>query len=178
MLLRSISVDLYHWLQSHVLSDFGIHVCITTDNDYIHQFMLTFMRNSALLNTHSLAVTFVDVTWLKLTNSATVFCLLRHVSCEQGNIALQRGTFIIIWLGNIHLGWNMWFYVMTKCYARIILKYNNVYCLNHKRTHRWKSLSTQSIFKRIHIEDTIYLHVLHSWAPIVEQLVIYTCNQT
>ena len=66
-----------------------------------------------------------EVCLLKLTNSITVFCLLRHVSCEEGNIALQRGTFIIIWLGNIYQGWNMWFYVMTKCYARIILKYNN-----------------------------------------------------
>ena len=64
--------------------------------------------------------TIVGVTWPKLTNNATVFCLLRHVSCEEGNIAHQRGTFIIIWLGNIHLWWNMWFYVMTKYYAWII----------------------------------------------------------
>ena len=124
MLLRSLSLFIIpspEWFRN------TCSLCIKTDNNNNHQFMLTSTRKSALLNTHSLAVTFV---WLKWTNSVTVFCWLRHVSCEEGNIALQRGTFIIIWLGNIHLGWNMRFYVMTKCYARIILKYNNnvYYC--------------------------------------------------
>ena len=35
---------------------------IKMDNNNIHQFMWTSTRKSALLNTHSLAVTFVDVT--------------------------------------------------------------------------------------------------------------------
>ena len=36
MLFISISVDLYHCLQSQVLSDFGIRVCLKTDNNNIH----------------------------------------------------------------------------------------------------------------------------------------------
>ena len=113
--------------KSGVISE-HMYVYIKTDNDNIHQFMfmmLTSTRKSALTSEH--AQLSCDACLLKLANSVTVFCLLRHVSCEEGNIALQRGTFIIIWLGNIHLGWNMWFYVMTKCYARIILKYNNIH---------------------------------------------------
>ena len=44
------------------------------------------------------------VMWLNLTNSATV-------SCARREILLTRGEHsFIIWLGNIHLRGNMWFY--------------------------------------------------------------------
>ena len=86
-------------------------------------FALTSTKWSALLRAHSSAVTIVGVTWSKWTNSTTVFLLLRHISCEEGNIAHQ-GEHSLLFDWGIFT-WNV----------RLIPKYSHIWYVDW---YRWE----------------------------------------